>query len=312
MINKKELNTVYSKKMDRSCPWNEYPRPTLKRDSFICLNGEWDFAYSESEPIEYCEKILVPFPPESSLSGINRRHSDKEKLYYKRDFSIPTGFNKGRIILHFGAVDQTCKVILNDKEIGEHTGGYLPFSFDISDKLSDGINELRVIAEDKLSPIYPYGKQKKKRGGMWYTPVSGIWQTVWLESLPDQAIESIKITPSTESVKIELKTDAKYKRLTLLDSYEVYEFHENEITLTPKNPKQWTPETPYLYRFKIETEDDAVESYFALREISTKKTNGISRLCLNGKPYFLTVCLTRDIFRTDSFCRQQAKALKTI
>lgn len=296
MMNMKTLNTVYSEIMDRSCPWNEYPRPNLKRDSFICLNGEWDFSYSESEPIDYSEKILVPFPPESSLSGIERGHSNKEKLYYKREFSIPTGFNKGRIILHFGAVDQTCEVFLNDKKIGEHAGGYLPFSFDITDLILDGRNEIKVIAEDKLSHIYPYGKQKKKRGGMWYTPVSGIWQTVWLESLPEQAIESIKITPSTESVKIELKTDAKHKRLTILDSYEVYEFYENEIRLTPKKPKQWTPENPYLYRFKIETEHDTVESYFALREISIKKANGISRLYLNGKPYLFNGLLDQGYF----------------
>ncbi len=296
MIDMKTLNTVYSERMDRNCPWNEYPRPILKRDSFICLNGEWDFAYSESEPNDYKEKILVPFPPESSLSGIERGHSDNEKLYYKRTFTVPTKFNKGKIILHFGAVDQTCDVFLNGKKIGEHEGGYLPFSFDITEEISDGENEIKLVVEDKLSHIYPYGKQKKKRGGMWYTPVSGIWQTVWLESLPYQAIESIKITSSTESVRIELKTDAIHKRLTVLDSDEVYEFEENEITLTPKNPSLWTPENPYLYRFKIETERDTVESYFALREISIKKINGISRLCLNRKPYLFNGLLDQGYF----------------
>lgn len=296
MIDMKTLSTVYSERMDTSCPWNEYPRPILKRDSFICLNGEWNFAYSESEPIDYSEKILVPFPPESALSGINRGHGNKEKLYYKRDFSIPTGFNKGRIILHFGAVDQTCEVFINDKKIGENAGGYLPFSFDITDWISNGKNQLKVIAEDTLSHVYPYGKQKKKRGGMWYTPVSGIWQTVWLESVPEQAIESIKITPKAESVRIEVETEAKYKRITLIDSNEVYEFNENEITLTPKNPKHWTPENPYLYRFKIETEHDTVESYFALREISIKKINGVSRLCLNGTPYLFNGLLDQGYF----------------
>lgn len=296
MIYENQLSTVYSERMDRSCPWNEYPRPTLKRDSFICLNGEWDFAYSESEPVDYGEKILVPFPPESALSGIKREHSDKEKLYYRRYFSIPDGFKKKSVILHFGAVDQICEVFLNGERIGEHKGGYLPFSFNVSDKISDGINEIKVIAEDKLSKIYPYGKQKKKRGGMWYTPVSGIWQTVWLESLPDKAIEAIKITPSSETVKIELKTDAKSKRLTLLDSGEVYEFSENEITVKPQNLLQWTPETPYLYRFTIETEEDTVESYFALREIGIKKIDGISRLCLNGRPYLFNGLLDQGYF----------------
>lgn len=296
MISNETLTTVYSSKMNKDCPWNEYPRPSLKRDSFICLNGEWDFSYSISEPTEYKEKILVPFPPESVLSGIGRGHKDEEKLYYKRRFSVPEGFQKKRTVLHFGAVDQICEIFLNGVRIGEHKGGYLPFSFDITDVISEETNELKVIAEDNLSHIYPYGKQKKKRGGMWYTPVSGIWQTVWLESLPDYAIESLKITQTAEYATIELKTDSKHKRLTLSESGEVYEFDENSITIKPQIPKLWSPENPYLYHFRIETEEDAVESYFALREIGIKKTGGISRLCLNGKPYLFNGLLDQGYF----------------
>lgn len=296
MANNKTLTTVYSEKMDRACPWNEYPRPSLKRNSFLCLNGEWDFCYSVSEPNEYKEKILVPFPPESQLSGIEREHKDEEKLYYRKYFSIPEGFKKKRVILHLGAVDQICEIFLNGVRLGEHKGGYLPFSFDVTDVISDETNELKLTATDTVSHIYPYGKQTKKRGGMWYTPVSGIWQTVWLESIPDEAIESLKITQTSSFVTIDVKSDAKHKKLTLLESGEVFEFDGDSVTIKPSAPKLWSPEDPYLYYFELETERDKIESYFALREIGIKKINGISRLCLNGKPYLFNGLLDQGYF----------------
>ena len=296
MEKRNELTTDFSESMDRSSPHGDYPRPMLKRDSFLSLNGLWDFAYSESEPKEYKEKILVPFPPESRLSGIGRTHADEELLFYRRNFTFPDGFKKEKILLHFGAVDQTCKVFINECKVGENEGGYLPFFFDITDFLRDGENEIKVVAKDTLSPIYPYGKQKKKRGGMWYTPVSGIWQTVWLESLPAAPIKNIKITPAASSVKIELDTEAKQKKLTLKDSGEVFVFEENEITLTPSEIKLWTPENPYVYRFTLETETDRIESYFALREISVERVHGVPRLCLNGEPYLFHGLLDQGYF----------------
>lgn len=296
MKTQKILTTPFADNVDRLAPHCEYPRPLLKRDSFLSLNGEWDFAYSQAEPVEYTEKILVPFCPESTLSGIGRGHTDAELLFYRRSFKIPDGFKKDRILLHFGAVDQLCRVFVNGKETGAHEGGYLPFFFDITDFLCDGENELKVVARDSLSTLYPYGKQKKKRGGMWYTPVSGIWQTVWLESLPESPIKNIKITPTQSSVKIELNTESKHKRLTLLDSGEVFEFEENDITLTPSEIKTWSPESPHLYRFKIETETDRIESYFALREISVKRIENAPRLCLNGEPYLFHGLLDQGYF----------------
>ncbi len=296
MNTQNKLTTDFAADMARANPHGEYPRPLLKRESFLSLNGAWDFAYSRTEPCEYTEKILVPFCPESSLSGIGRTHTDEELLFYRRKFTLPSGFKKDRIILHFGAVDQTCRVLINGKEVGAHEGGYLPFHFDITDALTIGENEIRVVARDTLSEIYPYGKQRKKRGGMWYTPVSGIWQTVWLESLPKSPINSIKITPTQSSVKIELETSAKHKKLTLIESGEHFEFEENEITLTPREIKLWSPENPYLYSFKIETETDTVESYFALREISVKEVRGVPRLCLNGKPYLFHGLLDQGYF----------------
>jgi len=290
------LTTDFSENMDRTSPHGEYPRPMLKRDSFLSLNGLWDFAYARTEPKEYKKKILIPFPPESSLSGIGRTHTDEELLFYRRNFTIPGGFKKEKILLHFGAVDQTCKVFINGCKVGENEGGYLPFFFDITDFLRDGENEIKVVAKDTLSSIYPYGKQKKKRGGMWYTPVSGIWQTVWLESTPRSPINNIKITPTQKSVKIELDTEAKQKKLTLKDSGEVFVFEENEITLTPSEIKLWTPENPYVYRFTLETETDKIESYFALREIDVKRVRGVPRLCLNGEPYLFHGLLDQGYF----------------
>ena len=277
-------DTPYRHKMDKSLPWADYPRPSMRRSSYFCLNGEWDFAYSESEPKEYKEKILVPFPPESELSGIEREHTDGEKLYYRRSFTLPDGFVKKRVVLHFGAVDQICEVYLNGKKIGEHAGGYFPFSFDVTDALTANENVITVIATDTLSPLYPYGKQTKKRGGMWYTPVSGIWQAVWMESLVDNAIENIRITPTDKSVKIEVFGGESKKTLTLSDGTE-YVFEGESIVITPESPRAWSPEDPYLYYFTLKVGEDIVESYFALRLVDIRSVNGIPRICLNGKPY---------------------------
>jgi beta-galactosidase/beta-glucuronidase len=293
---KNSLTTAYAEKMDKSCPWADYPRPSLVRDSYICLNGLWDFAYSKDEPAEYKEKILVPFSPECALSGIERGHTDEELIYYRRNFTLPEGFIKDKVILHFGAVDQICSVYINGSLAGGHKGGYTPFSLDITEYVSLGENTISVVCEDTLSNIYPYGKQTKKRGGMWYTPVSAIWQTVWLESVPENYIKGLKITPTVSSVKIEVIGAAGKKRLTLKEGGSVYEFTESEITLTPEKATLWTPETPHLYYFTLETETDRVESYFALREISTAKIDGVTRLTLNGKPYLFNGLLDQGYF----------------
>ena len=190
---KNSLSTEYSKEINRDIPWQDYPRPIFKRDSYLCLNGLWDFAYSDKAPTEYETKILVPFPPESALSGIEKTHKRNDRLYYRRHFTLPDNFFERKVILHFGAVDQCCEVFINQTKVGSHEGGYIPFSFEISEFVHDGENELTVIALDPLSTLYPYGKQRKRRGGMWYTEVSGIWQTVWLESIPEKSIEEIKI-----------------------------------------------------------------------------------------------------------------------
>ena len=189
-----ELDTPWSGQPD--IPWNEYPRPQFRRDSFVCLNGKWRFAINGADAGE----ILVPYPPESKLSGAPTPQPG-DQLTYEREFSLPDGFQKDRVLLHFGAVDQECTVYLNDIELGSHVGGYLPFSFDVTDQLRE-VNTLRVIAFDPLDTDLPYGKQKVDRGGMWYTPVSGIWQTVWMESVPEKHIGGIGLDADLESIVV--------------------------------------------------------------------------------------------------------------
>ena len=292
------LTTEFAENMDKSCPWNVYPRPQLKRNSFFCLNGLWDFQITQDKeiPKEFTEKILVPFPVESELSGIKRQVKKNDRLFYRRTFKLPRKFMKDRLLLRFGAIDRFAKVYFNGEEMGVHNCGYTPFFVDITDHLRQGENEIIVEVRDDLSPNYPYGKQKKKRGGMWYTPVSGIWQTVWLESVPENYIENIRIYPTTENVEIGVFTKAKHKKITLIGSGETFEFDDEYITITPKKIVNWTPENPYLYKFKIETENDSVESYFALRRITKERVNGISRLCLNGKPYLFNGLLDQGYF----------------
>lgn len=305
---KETLTTEYSNLMDRDMPWQDYPRPMLKRDSYICLNGLWDFAYAEDAPENYNEKILVPFPPESALSGIERTHGKKEKLYYRRYFSLPSGFIKKKLLIHFGAVDQCCEVFINGKSVGSHEGGYIPFSFDITDLIRDGENELTVVAKDTLSSLYPYGKQRKKRGGMWYTEVSGIWQTVWLESLPENSVDALTVTANADLAQIKVKTSAKTVRLTLSESGESFESSDGEFKISPKDKKLWSPENPYLYSFTVSTDSETVESYFALREIGVKKINGVSRLTLNGEPYLFSGLLDQGYFPDGIFLPAVSKA----
>ncbi len=293
----KELTTPYAEKMDRVCPWAEYPRPQFKRDSYLNLNGEWDLAVSRSEqiPESFGERILVPFPPESSLSGIGRSVEEGERLYYRRRFSLPEGFCRGRVILHIDACDQISEIFLNGKFVSKKEGGYTPHSADVTDYLAAGENELIVKATDDLDKTYPYGKQRRDRGGMWYTPVSGIWQTVWMESLPEMPIESIKITPTAKNVKIQVNSKAEKKILTL-ESGVRYEFSGEEILIEPEDPIAWTPEDPHIYRFTLETEYDRIESYFALREVGIKDVDGVKRITLNGEPYVFNGLLDQGYY----------------
>ncbi len=277
--------------------FSEYPRPQMVRNSYFCLNGDWDFettSFSE-DPKTYSNVIRVPFPPESSLSGIAMTPERGEYLHYRKQFSLPDGFKKDRVILHFGAVDQISTVYLNGTLLGENIGGYHPFFFDITECLREE-NILTVCVVDDCLESLPYGKQTKKRGGMWYTPVSGIWQTVWLESVPNNYIKNIKITQSAHSVTIEIDSDAAEKKLVFKETGETFIFQGSNITVTPQNARNWTPEDPFLYEFTLYADEDKVESYFALREITIQTIQGIPRICLNGKPYFIQALLDQGYY----------------
>ena len=242
------LYTKFSKQLDKELPHSYYPRMQLQRDSFLCLNGEWQFCINkESSKRDYNETILVPFSPESMLSGIGRIIQPDEYMHYRRKFTIPNNFVKDILYLHFGAVDQECDVYLNGKFIGRNEGGYIPFTFDITDSIIDGENILELDVKDAIDPKYPYGKQTYKRGGMWYTPVSGIWQTVWMESVPTKHIESIQITPTMNDVTITVSGNVGVKSLFIEQTKEEFTFSSDSITITPKVINLWSPENPFLY-----------------------------------------------------------------
>lgn len=280
-------------------PHDRYPRPQLKRDSFFNLNGEWDFAVTDgSFPTEYNEKILVPFPPQSVLSGIDRTFKKGDVLFYRRRFSLPSEFLNERTLLHIGAADQIATVYLNGKALGSHTGGYLSFHFDITEHLLEE-NELIIsVYDDPTDTTLPYGKQREKRGGMWYTTVSGIWQTVWCESVPSEYIESIKIDTQGASVKISVKGT---KSGTLALDGKDYPIVDGVCEFTVEDPVFWSPENPHLYYFKVTANKDKIESYFALRTLEIKTVDGIPRLCLNGKPYFFNGLLDQGYFSDGIF-----------
>ena len=279
-------------------PWNIYPRPRLVRDSFFCLNGEWGLTATDGA--EY--KITVPFPPESVLSGVGKRMGEDPHIIYKKSFSLPANFLRERVILHFGAVDQIAEVILNGKPLGKHIGGYEHFCFDITDCLKDE-NELTVTVTNADDPLsLPYGKQCEKRGGMWYTPVTGIWQTVWIESVSQNYItelsarveeNEIEITVfGVKNGEITLDADGKTLKAPLIDG---------KAKFTLESVREWSPDDPYLYRYTVEAEGDRVESYFAARRVSVEEKNGKPVICLNSKPIFLHGLLDQGYFSDGIF-----------
>ncbi len=291
------LKTEFYDEALRGCPFDVYPRPTMVRDSFLNLNGSWDYAETEGDiPESFTEKILVPYPPESILSGIGRQVGDGKYSVYRRFFDIPKGFLKDRFVLRFGAVDTLCRVYLNGRLLGEHEGGYLPFSFDATELILAENNELTVIAKGDLTRTYPYGKKKKNRGGMWYTPTSGIWQTVWAESIPEAHIERLRITTDMHSAIIEASGAIDGAVLELTESGEQFVVTNGKVVVKPKEIRLWSPENPALYDFIIRSGEDAVKGYFALREIGIKEFNGIPRLTLNGSPYLFNGLLDQGYY----------------
>ena len=322
-----QLISRWGKEIDPGNILQEYPRPNLVRDSYFNLNGEWECRINESETADfYDQTIIVPFSPESMLSGVGKIVMPHQRLHYRKKFTLPEGFKKSRVLLHFGAVDQECSVFVNGIRVGGHKGGYLPFHFDITDSLRQGENVLTLSVTDRTeqSP-HARGKQKLQKKGkyasLFYTPQSGIWKTVWMESVEKAYIEDVRITPlyDDSSVRFEItvlnacKTSGAEAsggkasggetsgtvRLAVLDrggkigqaeitvrqEKEIKKVISQEIKLDGFKP--WTPDTPHLYDVIIRYGEDEVRSYFGMRKLSTGRDGkGILRFFLNNKPYF--------------------------
>ena len=263
-------------------PWEIYPRPQLKRNSYVNLNGIWDFAVSENSKIpSFEQQINVPFCPESLLSGLKMDIKPGSYLFYRRDFSLQK--QAGRLLLHVGAADQISDIYVNQIHVCHHEGGYEAFTADITEAVKEN-NQLLIRVQDDLNDqTFPYGKQTLKRGGMWYTPVSGIWQTVWMEWVPEHYIEALDIQTDLTRALITTTPALDGKVFCLGKEYPLV---HGKAVIVPEAPHLWSPEDPYLYDFIIETAEDRVESYFALRTIESKVIKGIPRLCLNRNPYF--------------------------
>ena len=276
----------------------EYPRPQLNRNSFFSLNGVWQLNDLS---------INIPYPPQAPLSNYHGIINDT--LVYQKDFILPIDFYhaNNQVLLHFGAVDQLTKVYVNNRYIGSHSGGYLPFYFDISSSLNDGVNKLVMKVTDSLSHDYPYGKQSRESHGMWYTQVSGIWQTVWVEAVSKNCIKDLLITPSLTGINLKVNTEASRYTVTIEnnDFKKTYTAKDTDITID--NPHYWTPDDPYLYTFSITTDDDYIESYFALRTVEIKK----HQILLNDTPIFLHGILDQGYYHDGLFLPEHPDFYKT-
>ena len=283
--------TRWGRALDASAVLPEYPRPQLVREDYINLNGFWDYAITRSadEPRKYDGKILVPFSPEAPLSGVGRTLLPDETLWYRR--TIPGEKREGeRLLVHFGAVDQEAEVYINSESVASHRGGYTAFVVDITDFLADGENILTVRVRDATDTNeYTRGKQRTKRGGIWYTPQSGIWQTVWMEHVPEEYITALRITPDVPAscVHIEVQSSADAP-CAVVFAGQRHEGRTNaELTVPIESPVLWSPENPKLYDFSAELGSDRVQSYFAMRSAAAGH-DALGRPCLmlNGRPYF--------------------------
>lgn len=291
----RNLTTVWGEKISDK-PLQEYPRPQFERKSYVNLNGLWDYAIKKSDqfPSRYEGKILVPFSPESALSGVSRQLQPNEYLYYRTYFTLNKSFVKDLVFLNFGAVDSICDIFVNRQHLAHHEGGYNAFSVDITPALQEKDNELVVKVRDFTdTSYYTNGKQSTKRGGMWYTPQSGIWQTVWLESVPAQYIKSIRITPDIDKAEVTVEADCNFDEpITVIVTDGGKEVVKSDgvgkVTLAFPDGKfnTWSPETPHLYGLKVISRRDQVESYFGMRKFSIDTVDGYKRLMLNNKPYF--------------------------
>jgi len=301
------IKTAWAEQINPSSVLPEYPRPLLERQAWLNLNGEWEYAIQEkgkAEPASFDGKILVPFAVESSLSGVQKTVNEKQELWYKRSFAVPSAWKGKQILLNFGAVDWRADVFVNDIFIGSHQGGYTPFTFNVTPYLNGGSAQKLVVRvwDPTDRSFQPRGKQVSDPNSIWYTAVTGIWQTVWIEPVADNYIASIKSIPNLDAETVEITVQTSGSPSS--DVIEVQLLNNGTPVASAKglsgktlripvnNPKRWSPESPFLYNLKVSVlrsgkPIDEVSSYTAMRKISTARDeNGIMRIQLNNKDYF--------------------------
>ena len=283
-------------------PLSEYPRPQFKRDSYICLNGLWEYAIRgiENIPDVYDGQILVPYSPEVEKSGVNRVVNSNDYLFYRLKYEIPKDFIRDKVILHFGAVDQIAEVFINGKFAIKHVGGFLPFSLDIKPFLKDNNVEIILRVVDTTNSSYhSSGKQSLKPEGIWYKQQSGIYMPVWMESVKDGYIKKLKITPDIDNSSINIQFTSSIKTAkVLLNNQEITVEANKDNIIKIDNPILWSPENPHLYEFVITNEVDKVESYFAMRKVSLiKNEKGKLVMALNNKEYFMKGVLDQGYYQ---------------
>ena len=308
------MKTNWGEQLDPSNLLMEYPRPQMERDSYLNLNGAWQYAITETEdsPDQFDGDILVPFSPESELSGVLRTLLPTQTLWYRRILRLPADFNVGRILLHFGAVDQVATVYVNNTEVCTHIGGYTPFGADITACLEDENTILVKVRDGSDTSFQSRGKQKSKRGGIWYTAQSGIWQTVWMESVPDDYIHTLHITPLFDESALELTVVSQSNQLCSAKVGETeVAFSSNEpVKLPMMQFTPWTPEHPYLYDLEVTMGADHVKSYFGMRKYSVGiDDNGVKRLFLNNKPYFHNGLLDQGYYSNGMYTAPSDEAM---
>ena len=305
------MQSKWANQVSEKDVWNVYPRPQMKRENWKNLNGLWEYAIvpvNSKEPSEFQGEILVPFAVESELSGVKKLVGENKNLWYRTEFNVPEYSSHERIQLNFGAVDWKATVYINGEKAGEHTGGFTPFSLDITPYLKKGLQILTVKVWDPSDAgTQPRGKQVANPKGIWYSPVTGIWQTVWLEKTSKEFIQSIKNTPDIDHAKLHSQiylggiTEAKNLLVEALNGGKVVassqsELHRGQklvqIDLEIPNQVLWSPDNPHLYDLKVSLRDDdstidEVSGYFGMRKVSLGKDhNGYTRILINNEPLF--------------------------
>lgn len=317
-----EIITAYSKFLSAKKPLQEYPRPQMERQSYINLNGIWQYAINQTgeTPITWDGAILVPYSPESTLSGVEKTLTPDDTLWYHRFFTLEENFNVGRVLLHFGAVDQCCTVFINGKDVGNHQGGFLPFVLDITSFISQGDNELLVRVTDETDVFhFSRGRQKLEHGGIWHSPQSGIWQTVWLESVPKNYINKLRTTPLYDESAVEICVENNnisplecevsiFARTTLVTKASFV--CGTPLRLSLQGAISWYPSRPFLYTIEIRMGQDMITSYFGMRKFGVEKNeHGQPILTLNNKPFFQRGVLDQGFYPDSMLTPPSEKAM---